>query len=64
MSKKTFHFERIQRGRWGETVVSKKPIKVKAKSLDDAHLVINQRRDSGKRLQNGDRIVYAVCQVD
>ncbi len=62
MPKTAFTFDRVQRGYWGETILS--TVVVKAKDVDKAWAVIQNRKDYLKLLRNGDRIYYALSAVE
>lgn len=62
MAKVTFTFDRVQRGSWGETILS--TVVVKAKDVDKAWAKIQARKDYLKRLRNGDRIHYCLSAVE
>ena len=50
---KSFTFERVQYGYWGETALGKR-ITVKANSEWEARALVDKRKDSYVRLRNGD----------
>lgn len=53
---KTFVFDRVQYGYWGQTAL--KQITVRAKTYDLAFDMVMARKDFSKRLRNGDSIGY------
>jgi hypothetical protein len=57
----TFTFQQIQYGYWGQTAKrdskgNLKQIKIKAKDILEAELLLRQRKDHHKRLRNGDSL--------
>lgn len=53
---KSFQINRVQRGYWGQTIL--RTITIKADSEDEAYCKMDNKKDNGKLLRNGDRIAY------
>lgn len=53
MSKTTYWFDRVLQHHDEQLVLKEKAVKVKAKTLDDAFTVVNQRRDANKKVKGG-----------
>lgn len=55
----TFTFKRVQSGFWGQTELAR-TIKVRAMDEFDAQMTVNLRKDSYKRLANGDTLSWTL----